>query len=98
VLTDVFDLEKAFSKHFYHPRFGGRTSIKVTLPTLVELSYDGLVIGNGDLAVAKYARMARGEIVGDEARSTREALLMYCKQDTLGMVLLHQALVEKSWK
>ena len=91
----LFDLEKAFSKHYYHPRFGGRTSIKATLPALVNLTYDGLEIGNGDLAVARYAKLARGEIVGTEAEATRSALLEYCKQDTYGMVLLHKVLVDK---
>ena len=92
----LFDLEQAFRNHFYHPRFGGRTSIKATLPALVDLTYDDLEISNGDTAVARYARMARGEIVGTEAEATREALLKYCKQDTYGMVLLHKVLVDNS--
>ena len=94
----LFDLEKAFRNHYYDPRFGGRTSIKATLPALVGLTYDGLQIGNGDMAVARFAKMIRGEIVGSEAEATRSALLEYCKQDTHGMVLLHSVLVEKCRK
>jgi Domain of unknown function(DUF2779) len=90
----LFDLEKAFRDHFYHPGFGGRTSIKATLPALVDLSYDGLELGNGDAAVARYAKMVRGEIVDAEAESTRSALLKYCERDTYGMVLLHKVLVD----
>ena len=89
----LFDLEKAFRSWFYHPAFRGRTSIKVTLPALVDLSYDGLAIADGDTAVAKYARMARGEITGDTARDVRRALLEYCKRDTLAMVRLHERLL-----
>lgn len=39
-VTRLFDLEKAFRNHFYHPRFGGRASIKATLPALGDLSYN----------------------------------------------------------
>ncbi|MBI3864911.1 MAG: DUF2779 domain-containing protein [Planctomycetia bacterium] len=90
----LFDLEKAFRSWFYHPEFHGRTSIKVTLPALVDLSYDGLAIADGDTAVAKYARMARGEIPGDAAGDVRQALLEYCKRDTLAMVKLHERLLK----
>lgn len=90
----LFDLEKAFRSWFYHPEFRGRTSIKVTLPALVNLSYDGLAIGDGDTAVAKYARMARAEITGRAAEKVRRALLEYCKRDTLAMVKLHERLLK----
>jgi hypothetical protein len=90
----LFDLEKVFRSWFYHPEFRGRKSIKVTLPALVEMSYDGLPIADGDTAVAKYARMARGEIVGEAAQEVRQALLEYCKRDTLAMVRLHERLLE----
>ncbi len=90
----LFDLEKAFKSWFYHPEFRGRTSIKVTLPALVDLSYDGLAIADGDTAVAKFARMARGEITGDAAGEVRQALLEYCKRDTLAMVRLHERLLK----
>ena len=92
----LFDLEKAFRDHFYHPAFGGRTSIKATLPALVNLTYDGLEIGDGDTAMSRFAQMVRGEISGIEADATRRALLKYCEQDTLGMVLLHKVLVDHS--
>lgn len=90
----LFDLEKAFRNWFCHPNFHGRTSIKVTLPALVDLSYDGLPIGDGDTAVARYVRMARGEITGRAADEARRDLLEYCGQDTLAMVELYERLVE----
>ena len=92
----LFDLEKAFREYFYHPDFGGRTSIKSTLPALVDLTYDGLEIGDGDTAMSRFTQMVRGEIYGTEAEATRRALLKYCEQDTLGMVLLHKVLVDHS--
>lgn len=89
----LFDLEKAFREHVYHPGFRGRSSIKVTLPTLVGDTYEGLAIRDGDSAVATFARMARGEITGTQAEEVRKNLLAYCKQDTHGMVRLHHELV-----
>jgi hypothetical protein len=93
-VSRLFDLEKAFRKWFCHPAFRGKTSIKVTLPALLDMSYDGLPIADGGTAVAKYARMARGEITGAAVAEVRRDLLAYCKQDTMAMVKLHQRLVE----
>ena len=56
------------------------------------MTYEGLAIGNGDDASALFARMARGEKTAAECAEIRAHLLEYCKQDTLGMVKVHQAL------
>jgi hypothetical protein len=93
-VSRLFDLEKAFRNWFCHPAFRGKTSIKVTLPVLLDISYDGLPIADGGTAVAKYARMARREITGAAAAQVRRDLLAYCKQDTMAMVKLHDRLVE----
>lgn len=95
-VSRLFDLEEAFTNYFYHPDFGGRTSIKATLPALVDLTYDRLDIGDGDTAMSRFAQMLRGEISGIDADATRQALLKYCEQDTLGMMLLHKVLVDHS--
>ena len=57
------------------------------------MSYDGLVVGNGDAAIAAFASMARGQCSGDAVGPLRQALLDYCKLDTLAMVRLHEALM-----
>jgi hypothetical protein len=80
-------------EHVYHPNFRGRFSIKKVLPALVPgLSYDDLAVKNGDTAVERFARMAKGEITGDAAEQTRADLLAYCERDTFAMVRLHQAI------
>ena len=89
----LFDLERTFREHVCHPACRGRTSIKFTGPALTDITYDGFDIGDGDTAMARFARMVRGEIVGDEAESIRRALLEYCRQDTYAMVRLHEELV-----
>jgi hypothetical protein len=94
LLGRLFDLLPVVRKGFYHPAFGGSFSIKRTLPALVPgMTYDGMDIGDGDTAVARFAKMAMGRCSADEAKVVRADLLRYCKQDTLAMVKLHEALV-----
>ena len=65
------------------------------------MHYDDLSIGNGSSALAAYAGMARGDIPEEQIPGLRKDLLIYCAQDTLAMVKLHEALfraVEKEKK
>jgi predicted RecB family nuclease len=95
ILDRLVDLHRIVGDHVAHPEFHGSFSIKKVLPALVpELSYEGLAIRNGDVAIARFAQMARGEISGEAAHEVRAALLAYCKMDTLAMVRLHERLVE----
>lgn len=92
VLDRIVDLEK-FMHRLDHPGFRGQTSIKVVLPVMVpDLSYEGLEIANGDMAMVRFAMMAREMIPEHEWEETCVALLEYCKMDTLAMVRLHEAL------
>lgn len=95
VLDRLVDLYPLIANNVYYPEFRGSFSIKTVLPALVpDLSYDGLGIRNGDMAITRFARMARGEITGSDAMETRRHLLEYCKLDTFAMVRLHEALIE----
>lgn len=76
ILGRLVDLLPLIRDHVYHPSFGGSFSIKRVLPALVaELSYAELEVADGYTAVARFTRMARGEIYGEEATRTREHLL-----------------------
>ena len=91
----IVDLEAIVRRDYYHPRFHGRTSIKVTLPVLVpnsETAYGNLRIADGDSAAAAFAYLAMGKDRYPE--TTKRNLLKYCKQDTLAMVKLHERLAE----
>lgn len=93
ILDRIIDLHPIIQDHVYHPDFSGSFSIKEVLPALVpELSYQGLEIADGGTAIAQFARMARGEIVGADVEATRHNLLKYCELDTLAMVKLHERL------
>jgi hypothetical protein len=93
ILDRLLDILPIIQDHVYHPEFHGSFSIKKVLPALApDLSYAGLEVANGDAAITRFARMARGEITGDLIGSTRQHLLDYCKLDTYAMVRLHETL------
>jgi hypothetical protein len=90
----LFDLLRVIQDGYYHADFGGSFSIKVALPVLVPgLRYDDLAIGDGETAVARFARAAMGMCSAEEVEQLRTDLLIYCQQDTLAMVRLHEAMV-----
>lgn len=94
LIPRLVDLEKIIKNGIYHPAFQGRSSIKKTLPALVpEMNYEDLAIGNGSAALTAFARMVRGDIPAEDIPKLRKDLLDYCKQDTLAMVKLHEALI-----
>jgi hypothetical protein len=89
----VFDLRKIFSERLYmHPRFHGRDSIKVVLPVLSNLTYDGMPIGDGMTASIKWYHAATGRGTSEEREQIFADLEAYCHQDTLAMVEIFQFL------
>jgi predicted RecB family nuclease len=97
ILSRLVDLLPIISNNLYDPAFRGSFSIKDVLPVLVpDLSYAGLPIANGDMAIAMFAKMAKGEIIGEDIEKTRRALFDYCKLDTLAMVRLHEVLIHEA--
>lgn len=91
LINRMFDLERVFTKAYYHPAFRGSSSIKVVLPVLIpSMGYDGMEIGDGDTAIVAFARMASGACNAKEEAKLRKGLLDYCRQDTLAMVRLHE--------
>ena len=93
LLDRIVDLEKIISNNYSHPEFHGRTSIKITLPVLVEnVSYDDLTIQDGDTAMAVFAKMAMGTSQKFRDEEMKTALRTYCCRDTFAMVKLHEKL------
>ena len=75
-------------KHYVTPSMNGSYSIKYVLPALVPKmaeayqELDG--VQNGSEAMSAFAHMSKLDSV--EKEKMREALLAYCKLDTLAMV------------
>jgi hypothetical protein len=89
----IVDLLPIVREHVYDPAFGGSFSIKKVLPALVpNMSYAGLTISKGDLAASELYRVMFAEMTDADREYTSDALLEYCRMDTLAMVELHRAL------
>ncbi|MGO9613756.1 MAG: DUF2779 domain-containing protein [Dissulfurispiraceae bacterium] len=93
IIENIWDLSLPFNKmDYYHYQMNGSYSIKDVLPVLVsEMTYDGMAISNGGMAVDAYFAMCQ---LSDqsEINSIRRNLLDYCKLDTLAMVKILDSL------
>ena len=85
------------NKDYYSPKMKGSYSIKNVLPALVpqmEKAYKDLnLIHNGGEAMQAYANLSKIENE-EQKEEYREALLEYCKLDTLAMVKIIEKLKE----
>lgn len=93
ITGNLQDLAVPFrNKDVYSREMGGSYSQKAVLPALVpELNYDGMEVADGGMAMDAYARMCASRDPG-EIEGIRNALLEYCKLDTLGMVKILEKL------
>jgi predicted RecB family nuclease len=93
----LLDLLPAVRNHVYHPKFGGRFSLKAVLPALVpDLTYDDLEVRDGAQATVELWRLVfeRDALTTRHAERRRRALLRYCERDTWAMVRLLERLRE----
>ncbi len=93
----LLDLLPAVRNHVYHPKFGGRFSLKAVLPALVpDLTYDDLEVRDGAQATVELWRLVfeRDALTTRRAERLRRALLRYCERDTWAMVRLLERLRE----
>jgi len=90
-----FDLLPITRNGYYHPSQKGSWSIKAVLPALVpELNYSALDgVQNGGDAQLAWMKAARAD--ADESNRIAIQLLEYCKLDTLAMVKIMDALLDK---
>jgi predicted RecB family nuclease len=89
----LWDLLPFVKQHVYHPKFQGSFSIKSVLPALVPgMTYAGMQIADGGQAGVAWDQMIRDEIEPEESQRLKEALLDYCRQDTLAMVKILERL------
>lgn len=92
----IWDLHPVVKEHYYHPEFGGSYSLKEVLPALApSLRYDDLDIREGGQAASEYYKMVFVETDWIERAKIQEALLAYCKRDTLAMVELRRELLRR---
>jgi hypothetical protein len=77
-------------EHLYDPAFKGSFSLKSVAPALLgeEASYKGMLVGDGGAAQRAYAQLKDERLSQEQRCRIREAMLAYCKKDTLVMVEL----------
>jgi len=93
IISNVRDLIVPFKKRFaYTWQQEGSSSIKKVLPAFVpELSYKGMAIADGGMAMAAYHLMC-AENDPEKLTEIRNNLLAYCHLDTEAMVRLLECL------
>jgi len=79
-----FDEERSKTVNYYHEDLAGSFSIKKVLPIFSNLTYKGMVVGNGMEAVYAYAGYK--DFGEKELLEKFDALVKYCQQDTWAMV------------
>ncbi len=95
VITRLVDLLKIVRGAVYFPAFDYSNSIKFVAPALAPgFTYDDLDgVAGGGAAAAAFMALAAGDIPdAAEQKRIRDALLAYCKRDTMAMVVVHRAL------
>ena len=92
-ISRIKDLALPFSqKHYYAPAMKGSYSLKSVLPALIpDLKYDELTIKEGGMASTSFDAL-QTETDLFKIAETRDALLAYCKTDTLAMVRILELL------
>jgi len=96
VIQRLSDLLAILRRNYYHPAFNGSYSIKRVLPALApELDYGDLEIRDGATAAACQLRMMDPETPPGEREEIRQALLLYCQRDTMAMVAIRRAILER---
>ncbi len=85
-----FDAEDCETMNYYNEKLSGSFSIKKTLPVFSDLSYANLVVKNGTEAIVEYANY--NNMSKEELALKKEALRIYCQQDTWAMVEILDAL------
>ncbi|MBP9779538.1 DUF2779 domain-containing protein [Candidatus Gracilibacteria bacterium] len=91
----TYDLMEIFSQNFYFDlEFHGSNSIKKVLPVMVpSMTYEGMKVGNGGVAMQKLEKLINGEISDSTIRMEAiKSLLLYCGQDSLAMVKIFESL------
>lgn len=94
IIARLADLYVVVRNNVYLEGFAGSYSIKTVGKTLAPgFSYAGLEhVADGAQAATAFERLARDNIAAADATALRDALLAYCRLDTLAMVKAHQGL------
>ena len=90
IIDRLFDLYPVTKANYYHPDMFGSWSIKKVLPTVApDLDYQSVgEISEGSAADTAFQQLISDELSVERQGEIRQALLDYCRLDTLAMVRL----------
>jgi predicted RecB family nuclease len=90
IVERLVDLHPIAKTHYYHPDMHGSWSIKAILPTIdAGIDYSRLdEVRDGEAAQSAYLEAIHEETPAERREALREALLAYCRLDTLALVKL----------
>ncbi len=92
----MVDLLPMVRDHYYHPSLAGSFGMKAILGAVCpELGYGDLSIQDGYTAARAWLRMVDGGTGREERDRLRRQLLAYCERDTLAMLKVREALMER---
>jgi hypothetical protein len=87
----IVDLLPIARDHYYHPAMRGSWSIKVVAPAIApELSYEGLEVAGGGMAMEAFAEILNPATTPEKRQQLRNALLKYCELDSLANLKVAQ--------
>jgi len=93
IKAKLWDLLVVVRRYVYHPAFAGSFSLKFVLPAFVpEMTYENLEVAEGTAAGFAWARLIQPQTPLVEKSRLRQALLEYCKHDTLALAKLLEVL------
>jgi hypothetical protein len=86
----LYDLHPVAKAHYYHPDMHGSWSIKSVLPTIdAGIDYRSLdEVRDGEAAQTAYLEAIHADTTSERRTALRDALLAYCRLDTLALVRL----------
>jgi len=90
IVQRLFDLHPVTKANYYHPDMLGSWALKKVLPTVApDLSYQALdMVSEGSQASDAFLQLLDDKLGVEEREALRQALLDYCKLDTLALVRL----------
>ncbi len=90
IMQRLYDLYPVTRANYYHPDMFGSWSLKKVLPTVApDLSYQELdMVSEGSQASEAFLQLLDNKLGVEEREVLRQALLEYCKLDTLALVRL----------
>ena len=98
IAARLWDMEPIFQRHYLDYRFKGSCSVKAVIKALLpELSYDDLLIKDGEQVVAAWNLMLAEKDMGRRNNSF-DSIRVYCERDTLAMVELYRHLQNELFK